>query len=154
MKSTRALGRPLLKCSARDATFRCKKGARSAPIPSPRACRSRHLPRLWHLSPGRGLRRGALQGSGLFWSWLEGRSDASRSQMSSSFVFRNCLISPLASPPPQVERCLCICNGVAVKTKEGKVGRSRPCGTVRAGMGRHYTPGLLFVGPGKWGCSL
>lgn len=64
----------------------------------PRASPSLLLPRLWHLSPGRGL-RGALQGSGLFWSCLEGRSDASRSQMSSSFVFRNCLISPSACPP-------------------------------------------------------
>lgn len=74
--------------------------------------------------------------------------------MSSSFVVRNCLISPSASLPRQVERCLCIYSGMAVKTKEGKVGSSRQYGTVGAGMDRHYTPGLLFVAPGKWGCWL
>lgn len=78
--------------------------------------------------------------------------------MSSSFVFRSCLISPLSSSPGQVERCFCACWSLAVEAKEGKVLKESaiwdsegPRSWPGAGVGSQYTQGLLSVGPGKGG---
>jgi len=83
--------------------------------------------------------------------------------MSSSFVFRNCLGSPLACSPAQVERCPCARWRLALKAREGKVGKElavRDGGALGPGreLGRsvavHKAFFLLDLENEAGGCSL
>lgn len=71
------------------------------------------------------------------------------------FCFQKLPGKPSGFPPPQVERCLCVCGSLPVGAKEGKVSREsavRDCRSPRprpgAGVGSLCWQGLLPA-PGK-----